>query len=86
VTPGQSVYWDYFTFSPTEAACLYEMNICARICNCNDVTVPGFGAFVRHVFDFDPEHLGLLRSPTPGWTFDRPIRFMVADPTAPCCP
>jgi hypothetical protein len=86
VVAGQSVYWDYFTFTPSEAACLYEMNICARICNCNHVTVPGYAAFVRHVFDYDPEHLGLvLPSPTPGWTFDRPIRFMVADPKVTCC-
>jgi len=86
VTAGQYLYWDYFWFTPADAACLYEMNICARICNCNHETVPDYAAFVRHVFDFDPEHLGLLPSPTPGWTFDRPIRFMVADPKVACCP
>jgi hypothetical protein len=85
VYANQYVYWDYFTFRPSDAACLYEMNICARICNCEHVTVPGYAAFVRHVFDFDPEHLGLVPSPTPGWQFDRPIRFMVADDSVTCC-
>lgn len=87
VNPGQRYYLDVWEFEPSEAACLYETNICARICNCEKKTVPGYAAFVRHVFDYDPEHLGLLPSPTPGWQFDHPIRYMVADPNTDCgCP
>lgn len=89
VVDGRLVYVDMFTFTPSDAACLYEMNICARICNCLNTTVPGYGAFVRHVFDYDPEHLGLVPVPippgSPGWQFDRPIRFMVADNSVDCC-
>jgi hypothetical protein len=85
VYANQYYYYDYFTFRPSDPACLYEMNICARVCNCEYKTVPGYAAFVRHVFDYDPEHLGLIPSPSPGWQFDRPIRFMVADDSETCC-
>jgi hypothetical protein len=79
---GQRVYVDVWKFEPTEAACLYETNICARICNCNNKTVPGYAAFVRHVYDFDPDHWRPA-----GWLFDHPVRFMVADPEVECdCP
>jgi len=81
---GRCYYVEVFRFTPREAACLYETNICARICNCNGHTLPRYAAFVRHVYDYDPEKL--FSGPTPGWGFDRPIRFMVADPTRDCCP
>jgi hypothetical protein len=89
---NQYFYIDVFVFTPYDEACLFEMNICARVCNCNRRTVPGYAAFVRHVFDFDPEDLGLITGaglptpPTPSpWAFDRPIRFMVAQPDEDCC-
>jgi hypothetical protein len=44
-------------FSPPEAACLYETNICARLCNCDDKPNAKYAGFVRHVYDFDPETL-----------------------------
>lgn len=86
---NQWYYVDVWQFTPQEAACLYEMNVCARICNCNNQTVPNYAAFVRHVYDYDPESLGLvpwtIPPGSPGWQFDRPIRFMVADPETDCC-
>jgi hypothetical protein len=67
-------------FEPTEAACVLETNICARICNCQNHPVPGYAGFVRHVFDFDPETLFFPpHFHPPGWAFDRPIRYMVSD-------
>jgi hypothetical protein len=82
-TPGQCWYYYYWTFTPTQPACLYETNICARICNCQNQPLRQFSAFVRWVEDLDYDHLfggGGLR-------FDRPIRFMVNDPTQQCdCP
>jgi hypothetical protein len=44
-------------FTPTEDACLYETNICARICTCSDVVLEDYAGFVRHVYDFDAESL-----------------------------
>lgn len=95
VQGGPCYYVTVFEFTPTEEACIYETNICARICNCNGNTLRDYAGFVRHVFDFDPEHLwpGFpvtdlpappMPSPTPSWGFDRPIRFMVADPQKKC--
>ena len=49
---------------PARAACLYETNICARICNCDDVIHPDYAGFVRHVYDFDPEKLWPPLPPT----------------------
>jgi hypothetical protein len=46
--------WD---FTPTQDACLYETNICARICTCSNVALQDYAGFVRHVYDFDPETL-----------------------------
>lgn len=74
---GPCFYVTVWEFEPTEAACVMETNICARICNCNNHPVPGYAGFVRHVFDFDPENL--FGPPPPGWGFDRPIRYMVSD-------
>jgi hypothetical protein len=44
-------------FTPPREACIYETNICARLCNCSDVPLPDYAGFVRQVFDFDPESL-----------------------------
>lgn len=91
IVAHQLVYVHVWRFTPQEAACLFETNICARVCNCSNHAVPGWAGFVRHVYDFDPESLGLVPwSPpaaSPGWQFDRPIRYMVSDPAIPCdCP
>ena len=81
--PFGGMYSTYiWEFTPTEAACLLETNICARLCNCDDDTVPGYAGFVRWVEDFDSE----LLFPN-GPVFDHPIRYMVYDPTEKCyCP
>jgi hypothetical protein len=50
-------YLYVWQFRPTTAACIYETNICARICNCNDKPHPEYGGFVRQVYDFDTDHL-----------------------------
>ncbi|MCP4967756.1 MAG: hypothetical protein GY926_21295 [bacterium] len=91
VDANTTVYFSWLKLDPTEAACLLETNICARICNCRNETHPDYAGYVRHVYDYDPENLGLTApwgpvSPSsPGWQFGHPIRFMVADPKAPCC-
>jgi hypothetical protein len=72
-------------FTPEEAACLYETNICARICSCKGKTLSDYAGFVRQVYDFDPEKLWLGPPQAPGWQFDRPIRYMVANPDDLCC-
>ncbi|MBE9508353.1 MAG: hypothetical protein IMY86_09925 [Chloroflexi bacterium] len=79
---GKCYYVTVWEFEPTEAACVLETNICARVCNCDNTVVPGYAGFVRHVYDFDPSKL--FRPPPPGWGFDRPIRYMVADPDYRC--
>ncbi|MCA9964198.1 MAG: hypothetical protein KC423_08145 [Anaerolineales bacterium] len=72
---NQCWYVHEYTFTPTEPACLYETNICARICNCDDIPIQPFGAFVRWVFDLDFD----LFFGSPSLEFNRPIRFMVSD-------
>jgi hypothetical protein len=69
----QCTYVDVLEFTPQEAG-LFEMHISARI------LAPGsqFAGFARWVLDRDPEPPWW--SPTPGWTFDMPIRFMVYQP------
>jgi hypothetical protein len=89
---GDCYYVTVWEFTPQEEACVYETNICARICNCQNHTLPRYAGFVRHVYDFDPEKLWPAfpgfpltpGSPTPGWGFDRPIRYMVADRLHDC--
>jgi hypothetical protein len=82
---GPCFYVTAWEFTPTEDACLYETNICARICNCQGHTLPEYAGFVRHVYDFDPEKLWPPGPPpTPGWGFDRPIRYMVANAQSDC--
>ena len=75
-------YVDQFDFTPRDPACLYETNICARICNCNNTPTPiqPFGAFVRWVIDLDYD----LFFGSEVYEFDRPIRFMVSDFNSPC--
>ena len=82
ITPraNQHYYVTVWEFQPTEAGCVLETNICARICNCKNHTVPGYAAFVRWVRDFDVDS---LFPPVP-WGFDRPIRYMVYDPRIEC--
>lgn len=43
--------------TPPREACIYETNICARLCNCSNVPLSDYAGFVRHVFNFDPESL-----------------------------
>jgi len=85
VQPGAGA-WCYFVdiwhFKPTEAACILETNICARLCNCDGDVVPGYAGFVRWVEDFDPETLW-----PDGPRFDHPIRYLVYDDNDKCnCP
>jgi hypothetical protein len=88
--------------TPPQEACIYETNICARLCNCDDKPNAKYAGFVRHVYDFDPDTLwppipaAVLPPDFPGgvwpagpvappsWGFDRPIRYMVYDPTTDC--
>jgi len=79
--PNQCQYFYYWNLRPSVEACLYETNICARICNCNHQYVPQYSAFVRWVrnLDFD------LIFGAPRRTFDHPIRYMVADLKGKCC-
>jgi hypothetical protein len=84
-TPKQCWYVCYWHFKPTDPACLYETNICARICNCSGkpIGVPQYSGFVRWVENLDYD----MFFGAPQWVFDHPIRFMVHDYTQPCeCP
>jgi hypothetical protein len=79
---GGCFYVNVWAFQPTEAACLLETNICARLCNCEQRVVPGYAGFVRWVQDFDPEALWPA-----GPRFDHPIRYLVYDDKEKCpCP
>ncbi len=79
---GQCWYTYYWTFKPTAPACLYETNICARICNCSNypIGVPQYSGFVRWVRNLDYD----LLFGAPPLTFDHPIRFMVSDYKQKC--
>lgn len=79
---GQCWYSFYWRFKPSDPACLYETNICARICNCSDypIGVPQYSGFVRWVRNLDYD---LLFGAYP-YTFDHPIRFMVSDYKQKC--
>lgn len=83
-TPGQCWYYDFWTFRPQRSACLYETNICCRICNCYDYYVRQYSGFARWIENLDYD----LVYGAPGLTFDQPIRFMVSDYTQKCadCP
>lgn len=75
-------YVDEFEFTPQEPACLYETNICARICNCKDAPIQPFGAFVRWIIDLDSDQI----FGSEVLEFDRPVRYMVTDLESPCAP
>jgi len=84
-TPGQCWYYDYYTFTPQYSACIYEMNICCRICNCEQYYVRQYSGFARWIEDLDYDLIfGAGSRPT----FDHPIRFMVSDYQDRCttCP
>lgn len=66
----QCWYGHLWEFEPLEAACIYETNICARICNCNNIPGRQYAGFVRHVYDFDPE---LLWPPPPPTLYPPPV-------------
>lgn len=75
VLPFGALYIVVRKITPTEAACLLETNICARICNCKYESVPGYAAFVRWVANLDYD----LFFPPVGFQFDHPIRYLVYD-------
>jgi len=81
---GKCFYVTVWELEPQVEACLLETNICARLCTCNNKVVPDYAGFVRHVFDFDPDNLFPPYPFPPGWQFDRPIRYMVADRDRAC--
>ena len=82
-THGVCVYTDFWTFTPREPACLYETNICVRICNCNNLYVRQYSGFARWAANLDYDWI--FGAPT--WQFDHPIRYMVSDYNVPCaCP
>lgn len=75
LVPGQGIYVDVLHFTATQPG-LMEMNITARILGTPpNVSAPHFAGFARYVYDFDPEMF--WSSPTPGWHFDMPVKFMV---------
>ena len=75
-----SFFVHIWEFEPTEAACILETNICARICNCNDEAVPHYAGFVRWVLDLDPDWVWPA-----GPRFDHPIRYLVYDDEVDPC-
>ena len=75
VTPIGTFYVTIWEFQPTEAACILETNICARICNCENEVVPGYAAFVRWIANLDFDTF----FPPVGFQFDHPIRYLVYD-------
>lgn len=89
-TPSGYYFQDWWRFTPSEAACLYETNICARICNLANRPVREYAAFVRYVWDYDPERIRPLVKPwethLAGWSFNDPIRFAVFDKSECDCP
>jgi hypothetical protein len=90
ITPSGYYFHNWWWFKPEVAACLYEMNICARICNCRNQPVREYAAFVRYVWDYDPELIRPLVRPweskAAGWSFNDPARFAVFDKSKCDCP
>lgn len=75
LVPHQGIYVDVVHFVATTPG-LMEMNISARILgNPPAVSAPHFAGFARYVFDFDPEAFWF--SPTPGFQFDLPVKYLV---------
>jgi len=54
---GHCWYVYVWELTPPHEACIYETNICARICSCSNVPIQDYAGFVRHVYDFDSETL-----------------------------
>ena len=79
-THGQCWYSHYWTFKPTDPACIYSTNICVRICNCNYYYVRQYSGFARWVANLDFD----LIFGAPVWQFDHPIRYMVSDYNVKC--
>ena len=75
VTPIGTFYVIVRDLEPTEAGCILETNICARVCNCEDEVVPGYAAFVRWIANLDFDSF----FPPVGFQFDHPIRYLVYD-------
>lgn len=76
VIPGLGTFYvKVWEFVPTEAACVLETNICARICNCDDEVVRGRAAFVRWIANLDYDSF----FPPVVFQFDHPIRYLVYD-------
>lgn len=83
--PGQSWYYHDWVFTPQRSACIYETNICCRICNCSNRYIQQYSGFARWIQDLDYE---TIWGTPPGWRFDHPVRFMVSDSSVLCegCP
>lgn len=73
--PGKCWYKCCWCFEPRTPACLYETNICARICNCDYWPVRQYAGFVRWVEDMDYD----MFFGSTGYTFDHPVRYGVFD-------
>jgi len=90
IRPSGYYFHHWWRFRPDEAACLYETNICARICSCRNKMVREYAAFVRYVWDYDAERIRPLIRPDEfhpaGWSFNDPIRFAVFDREDCDCP
>lgn len=79
---GICTYTHIFEVVPQQEACLYETNICARICNCEHKYVRPYSAFARWVVGIDFDWI----FGSPSITFDHPIRYRVANLQGDCCP
>jgi hypothetical protein len=81
--PGQSVYVTVEEFVADEAGCIMETNVCARILNHDLQTPPQwpFAGFATWVFNTDtPSFLdSLIGAASPGFSFDRPARYLTFD-------
>jgi hypothetical protein len=81
IHPSGYYFHHWWLFRPDRPACIYETNICARICNCRNEMVREYAAWVRYVWDYDPELIRPLLRPWEfhprGWSFNDPIRFAV---------
>jgi hypothetical protein len=73
--PFGAFYVFIWEFVPTEAACILETNICARLCTCEGEVVPGNAAFVRWIANLDFDTF----FPPVFFQFDHPIRYLVYD-------
>lgn len=80
LNPGQAVYVTVEPFVPDTDTVILETNVCARILNANLQTPPQwpFAGFATWVFNTDtPSFLdSLIGASSPGFSFDRPARYM----------